>query len=141
LTKDDDFMSQLQRWRESMEHFNSRHPVALVVEDDTDQRLLLATLLEESEMRVVECESAEAAMCLLDRIGDDVRLLFADVQLAGVMSGADLAAEAKQRFPNMRVVVTSGQFRPERLPPDAKFMPKPWRALDVLREAERSLAA
>ena len=124
-----------------MEHHNSRHPVALVVEDDIDQRLLLATLLEEAELDVVECESAEAAICLLDRIGDKVRRLFADVQLAGVMSGADLAMQAKRRFPDMRVVVTSGQNRPDRLPPDTKFMPKPWRALDVLREAERSVAA
>jgi DNA-binding NtrC family response regulator len=124
-----------------MDGYGSRHPVALVVEDDTDQRLLLAMLLEESEMQVVECETAEAAICLLDRIGDKVRLLFADVQLAGVLSGADLAVEAKQRFPDMRVVVTSGKLHPDKLPPDAKFIPKPWRALDVLREAELSMAA
>ena len=114
-------------------------PLALVVEDDANQRALLALLLEESEMRVLECASAEAAVCLLDEIGEEVRLLFTDVRLAGVMNGAVLAARAKQRFPEMNVVVTSGQPRPQQVPEDARFLPKPWCALDVLREAERSI--
>ncbi len=115
--------------------------LALVVEDEVYERLLLATLLEECEMRVLECESAEAAVCLLDRMGDQIRLLFTDVQLAGAMNGATLAVEAKQRFPRMKVIVTSGRECPEGLPPDAKFMPKPWVPLDVLREAEMSRVA
>jgi DNA-binding NtrC family response regulator len=124
-----------------MEYGVSRRAIALVVEDDPNQRQLLAALLEESEMRVLECESAEAAMCLLDRVGVDVCLLVTDVNLAGVMSGAFLAAHAKQCFPDMNVIVTSGQSRPQYLPEDMKFMPKPWRAIDVLREAERAIAA
>jgi len=120
---------------------SSRRPLALVVEDDPNQRVLLATLLEESEMRVLECESAEAAVCLLDTVGHEIRLLITDVGLAGVMSGTVLASEAKRRFPDLHVIVTSGRAAPERLPNDAKFMPKPWRALDMLREAERSMSA
>ena len=59
-----------------------RHPLALVVEDDDNQRALLSTLLEESEMEVLECDSAEAAVSVLDRIGESVCLLFTDVKLA-----------------------------------------------------------
>jgi hypothetical protein len=55
------------------------------------------------------------------------------------MSGATLAAKAKDRFPNIDVVVTSGSLPPE-LPAEAKFMPKPWRPLDVLREAQHAIA-
>jgi DNA-binding NtrC family response regulator len=124
-----------------MGHTSSQRALALVVEDDRNQRQVLAVLLEESEMRVIECESAEAALCLLDRVGGEVRFLLTDVKLAGVMNGAVLAAEAKQRFPKMNVVVTSAHSRPKQLPADMKFMPKPWRALDVLREAERSVLA
>jgi hypothetical protein len=51
------------------------------------------------------------------------------------MGGAALAAKAKDRFPQMDVVVTSSS-----LPPDAKFMPKPWRPLDVLREVQRVIS-
>jgi DNA-binding NtrC family response regulator len=116
-----------------------RHHLALIVEDDDNQRALLSMLLEESEMEVLECDSAEAAVSVLDRIGESVCFLFTDVKLAGAMSGAALAAKAKERFPQMDVVVTSG-FLPRELPGDAKFMPKPWRALDVLREAQRAIS-
>jgi DNA-binding NtrC family response regulator len=116
-----------------------RHPLALIVEDDDNQRALLSMLLEESEMEVLECDSAEAAVSVLDRIGESVCFLFTDVKLAGAMSGAALAAKAKERFPQMDVVVTFG-FLPRELPGDAKFMPKPWRALDVLREAQRAIS-
>lgn len=124
-----------------MGRVSSRCALALIVEDDQNQRQVLAVLLEECEMRVLECESAEAALCVLNRVGSDVRLLLTDVELAGVMNGAALAAEAKQRFPEINVIVTSGHSRPKHLPADMKFMPKPWRALDVLREAERSVSA
>ena len=116
-----------------------RHPLALVVEGDDNQRALLSMLLEESEMEVLECDSAEAAVSVFDSIGKSVCFLFTDVKLAGTMSGAALAAKAKERFPQMDVIVTSGSLPPE-LPADAKFMPKPWRALDVLREAQRAIS-
>jgi DNA-binding NtrC family response regulator len=112
-------------------------PLALVVEDDADQRDLLATLLEESEVRVFQCESAEAAMVVLDQIGSEIALMITDVQLAGMMDGTELARRAKALFPHMSVIVTSGRDLPSRIPPDATFFPKPWRALDVLREAAR----
>ena len=51
-------------------------PVALVVEDDAMQRELVAMLLQESEMGVIQCENAEAALDVLEKMGalfvDDV---------------------------------------------------------------------
>jgi CheY-like chemotaxis protein len=116
-------------------------PLALIVEDDSAQREILNVLLEESEIKVLECESAEAAVLLLEKVGPHLCLLFTDVQLAGHMDGATLAVFAKQHFPNLPVIVTSGRPCPKQLPSGAKFMPKPWRALDVLREAESAALA
>jgi len=65
-------------------------------------------------------------------------LVFTDVNLAGHMTGTELAELAKSRFPDMTVIVTSGSNAPE-LPAGAMFMLKPWRALDILREAERAI--
>ena len=112
-------------------------PIALVVEDDELQRELVATLLEESGMGVVECDSAESALRVLERMGGCLAMMFTDVNLAGALDGMALAAFARQRFPNLHVVITSGADSGERVPPGAKFMPKPWRPLDVLREAAR----
>jgi two-component system cell cycle response regulator CpdR len=44
-------------------------PIAWVVDDDALQRLTVVTLLEGTDMNVVQCESGEAAESILNRIG------------------------------------------------------------------------
>lgn len=114
---------------------------ALVVEDDSMQREMISTLLEESNYDVIQCESAEAAELVLQRLSHVLALMITDVALAGRMSGVELAHIAKSRNPGLDVVVTSGRELPEPLPDGAKFWAKPWAALDVLREAEWAQAA
>ena len=112
---------------------------ALIVEDDPTQREMMSLLLEESDYDVISCESAEAAELVLKRSAGRVVLLMTDVQLAGRMSGVELAHIAKQRNPRLNVVVTSGRPLSQPLPENAKFWSKPWAPLDVLREAETAL--
>ena len=113
---------------------------ALVVEDDAELRWLTATLLEESEFDIVECESAEAALAVMLIRGPDVTMIFADIRLPGVMDGVDLAREVKMRWPHLTVVLTSGNpgERINHLPPGVLYMPKPWQPLNVLMVAERA---
>ena len=113
-------------------------PIALVVEDDMLQREGVAALLEESEMGVVQCDTAEEALRVLEKLGEYVSLIFTDVKLNGKIDGVELAHFSTQRYPTIRVIVTSGLALTRRLPDGVKFMPKPWLPLDVLREAERS---
>ena len=110
---------------------------ALVVEDDPMQREMICLLLEESEMDVIECESAEAAELVLEQADASLVLLMTDVQLAGLMNGVDLAHVAKKYNPDMDVIVTSGRPLRQELPDGAKFWTKPWAPLDVIREAEK----
>jgi CheY-like chemotaxis protein len=114
--------------------------IALIVEDDAEIRLLTTTVLEESELEIIECESAEAALAIMLLRGQDVAMIFADIRLSGVMDGIDLAREAKMRWPHLTVILTSGNAgeRLEQLPPDVDYMPKPWRPLDLLTAAERA---
>jgi DNA-binding NtrC family response regulator len=114
--------------------------IALIVEDDADLRWLTATLLEESELDIIECESAEAALATMLIRGKDVTMIFADIRLPGVMDGVDLAREVKMRWPHLTVVVTSGNpgERLEHLPTGVIYMPKPWQPLNVLMVAERA---
>jgi two-component system, cell cycle response regulator CpdR len=113
-------------------------PIALVVENDFFQREMAVALLDESGMDVMQCESAEEAMSVLQKMGRRIALMFTDVNLAGRMNGVQLAHFAKQRFASLHVIVTSGLSLRESLPVGALFLPKPWLSLDVLREAERS---
>ena len=112
---------------------------ALVVENDEMRRTLVITLLEESEMNVIQCESAEAAVDVLDQSGGRLSVIFTDVELAGIMDGIELAHIARQRFPDLHIVVTSGTPRIRRLPDGTTFMARPWSAADVLLEARKSL--
>jgi two-component system cell cycle response regulator CpdR len=109
---------------------------ALIVEDDPMQREMICLLLEESDYDVIQCESAEAAELIVDKVGGCLSLLMTDVNLAGQMNGVELAHIAKLRNPRLDVVVTSGRPLKQALPDGAKFWPKPWAALDVLREAQ-----
>jgi DNA-binding NtrC family response regulator len=116
--------------------------VALVVEDDPDVRDLAAALLEETDLRVVTCEDAETALAVMVREGENVALVFSDVRLPGLLDGIDLARRVKALWPHVSIVVTSGYAarRPDKLPDNVAYMPKPWLALDVLMQAERASA-
>ncbi len=118
-------------------------PVALIVEDDIDQRELIGTIVEESGVRVIECESGEAAMMVMEEIGERTIFLLSEVRLAGAMDGVDLACAVGSRWPHTRLVTISddGAARPRALPPGSRHLTKPWRALDVIIELERAIDA
>lgn len=116
----------------------SHAPVALVVEDDAAIRDLATAVLEETDLGVIACESAEDALTVLERDDVTVALLFADIRLPGAMDGVTLAKAVERRWPDVRVIVTSGLKQDVSLPRGAVFMQKPWRALDVLVQAERA---
>jgi DNA-binding NtrC family response regulator len=123
---------------------NALHPephLALIVEDDRDVRDLAAALLEETPLDVVEVKSAEAALECLQERGVEVAMLFADVSLPGDMNRVHLAKAACKLCPTVRVVLTSGDpdAGPADLPEGVTFMPKPWRGLDVLVQAEKAI--
>lgn len=113
--------------------------LAIVVEDEADIREIAETLLGETQLEVIGCASAEEALSVLQQRGGEVAMVFADIRLAGAMDGLQLVRAISTLWPRARLVVTSGQGvrRPE-LPRDAVFIAKPWRAVDVLVEAERA---
>src|SRR5258708_35548854 len=99
---------------------------ALIVEDDFAQREMISLLLEESDYDVIQCESAEAAELVLARNGGALSLLITDVNLAGPMTGVELAFIAKQQLPTLDVVATPGRPMARALPDGAQFCPNPW---------------
>jgi DNA-binding response OmpR family regulator len=81
----------------------------LVVEDDVLVRLAVAEHLRECGYRVLETGSAEDARAVFET-REPVDVMFSDVQLAGRWSGTDLAAWVRERFPLVKVILTSGAF-------------------------------
>ena len=112
----------------------------LVVEDEPELRHLAATVIEETDLDVVEIETADAALSFLQDHADEVVMVFTDVTLPGRADGVDLTLACAARWPYIRVLVTSGRVRlpKDGLPKTARFLPKPWRALDVLVAVEKA---
>src|SRR5262249_22174147 len=65
-------------------------------------------------------------------------MLITDVKLDGKIDGLELANFVRQSYPEIQLVVTSGDA-PARLPDIATFVPKSWRREDMLCQARRVL--
>ena len=112
----------------------------LVVEDDPLLRMDAALMFEEAGLSVVELESADEALVYVFEQANDVGAIFTDVQFAGEADGFDLAGAVATHWPHITVLVTSGRVRPPcDLPKSVRFVPKPWRPLDVLTAMQNAV--
>jgi two-component system, response regulator PdtaR len=113
------------------------HPMALVVDDEELLRLYAGGVLEDHGFNVVEAENAAAALNVLEA-NSNVRLLFTDIQMPGKLNGVDLAREVHARWPDVLLVITSGQTRPNPadIPDDGRFIRKPYCAADLISEVD-----
>jgi DNA-binding NtrC family response regulator len=109
--------------------------VTLLVEDDALQREIMAELLKDEGFEVVECSTAEAAELIISTSGTELRALIADNNLAGTMSGVQLAEYARGKYPRMKIIVMSGN-QVRRIPSHTVFLHKPF-SPTVLLEAVR----
>jgi len=117
-----------------------RRPRILVVDDDPLLRLTAALLLEEAGHDVVEAASGDEAYALIEAESGRFTHLFTDVQMPGILDGLRLARLVSTFYPEVTVVVTSGDAS---LDDDvqehcARFIPKPWTPIDVLNLVTRS---
>ena len=117
-----------------------RKPVILVVEDQPDERFLAATLLEDTGFTVIEAETAESALAILNERGDEVSVVFSDVRTPGPIGGFELARIIGVTWPRLRLLMNSGDAgdQPSDLRVSAPFIPKPWRAEDILAWVEQA---
>jgi CheY-like chemotaxis protein len=115
----------------------------LVVEDNVDMRLLSIAALRDLGYRPVEAANGKDALRLLDD-EPSVKLLFSDVLLPGGMTGFDLAREAAQRRPDLKVLFTSGYTEKAVMPDDVaergwQLVPKPYRWAELGRKIAAAL--
>ncbi|WP_407159287.1 ATP-binding protein [Bradyrhizobium sp. STM 3557] len=107
----------------------------LVLEDDDDVRTYSVEILRELGYRVVEAHDGPSALRLLERQGR-VDLLFTDVVLPGGMTGAQVAEQARDLKPNLKVLFTTGYARNAiihqgRLDKGVRLITKPFSSADL----------
>jgi signal transduction histidine kinase len=117
----------------------------MVVEDNEDVRAFTAQVLGDLGYRVSAAPDGKRALELLTELGG-VDLLFTDVGLPDGMSGRELAAEAQRRWPQLRVLYTTGYARNSiihhgRLDPGVALIPKPFTQASLARKVRSVLEA
>jgi CheY-like chemotaxis protein len=116
----------------------------LFVEDDDMVRAYVVNELKTLGYRVIEAPNGPAALDLLRQPGD-IHLLFTDVVMPGGMFGPELARQAAQLRPGLKVLFTSGYTQnPVKAPDglgDARILTKPFRRHDLAAMLRSALSA
>jgi PAS domain S-box-containing protein len=122
---------------------HGRGESVLVVEDNAALRRVVTRQLGELGYRVLAAENAAAGLELLDR--QSIDLLLTDIVMPGGINGRELARRARQRWPGIKIVFTSG-FSEARLNGDAgplaactPLLSKPYRKEDLASAAREAL--
>jgi CheY-like chemotaxis protein len=97
----------------------------LIAEDEALIRLDAVSILEEAGFTVFEANGADNAIHLLEQ-HEEICLIFMDIDMPGSMDGLKLAHYVHDRWPPVKIVVTSGhaQVKGKELPEGGVFMPK-----------------
>ena len=117
----------------------------LLVEDESSVRAFVKIALQRFGYRVVEADSAEAALILLKEFEGPIDLLLTDVVLPGI-DGRELAAHVGRERPNTRVLFMSGYARglgssDGRLDAGVQLLEKPFTAQTLLTRMRQLLGA
>ena len=108
----------------------------LVVEDEDAVRRLAVEGLQELGYKVVEAESGQAGLAMLERT-PEVKMVFTDIVMPN-MNGRQMTDEALKRRPDLRVLYTTGYTRNAvvhngTLDPGVKLLGKPYTLAQLAR--------
>lgn len=119
---------------------DSRMPAILVVEDEPLLMMDAVDIVADAGFRAYEATNAKSAIAILERC-DDILVVFTDIHLAGGIDGLKLARTVRDRWPPIKLLVSSGRVlaREEDMPAASLFLPKPYRADQVHRMLDRLL--
>ncbi len=113
----------------------------LLVEDDPSVRVLLRDLLSLRGYTIIDAEDAREGLLKLSQARANIDLLLTDIVMPG-MNGREMAEQALQMKPTLKIIFTSGYtedecLRQQVLQGEAHFLQKPFvpqKLLEKLRE-------
>jgi DNA-binding NtrC family response regulator len=125
---------------------SARATTILIVEDEALTRIALSDYLQDRGFKVYEAPSTKDAIAILEKLGDGIDLVFADIQLSGVINGIGLATWLRNKRPDIKVVLTSGYAALKATSGQnalisAPFVEKPYMLPDVEKLLRKTLAS
>ena len=104
-----------------------KHPVIVLVEEETTERKAIAHHLQDAGFAVVEATDTDEAMTSLEQ-RSDVQGLVTDAHVPGNIDGFELAGLVRKRWPTIAVVMMSGHSDPSSgpVPEGGEFIAKPY---------------
>ena len=110
----------------------AKAPAVLVVEDEPLIRIGAVRMIEDAGFEVIEAANADDAIRILER-RRDIRVIFTDVHMPGSMDGLKLAHAVRDRWPPIKIIVTSGResITEQDLPEGGRFFAKPYNPTQI----------
>jgi CheY-like chemotaxis protein len=115
--------------------------VVLVVEDSPLILMNALDLVTNAGFEGVGAASADEAIAILEARAD-IRLVFTDVEMPGIIDGVKLAHYIRNRWPPIHLIVASGTaiHGGNQLPTGSMFFSKPYDSNTLIKEMSRMLA-
>jgi CheY-like chemotaxis protein len=112
---------------------STKTAAVLIVEDESLVRIGAVNIIEDPGFEVIEAASADEAMRILE-FRSDVRVVFTDIHMPGSMDGLKLAHAVRNRWPPIKIIVTSGRelIAEQDLPEGGRFFAKPYNLNEIL---------
>lgn len=112
----------------------------LVVEDELLIRIMLSESLRDAGYHVIEANSADEALSLLESFAPD--LILSDVRMPGTLDGMGLLSTVKNSHPEIPVIIASAHFESHVAIASgaADFVAKPYTCELVVKIVEKQLA-
>ena len=116
----------------------------LIVEDDVLVRKCVIAQVRSLGYRTLAAANASEALAIIDQ-GEEINLLFTDVMMPGLISGRQLAIEALNRKPSLKVLYTSGysesaMVQDGYLDAGVLLLAKPYRKIELAKMIRTALA-
>jgi DNA-binding NtrC family response regulator len=110
----------------------------VIAEDEVLLRTLAVEDLEDAGFRTFAAENAVAALDICKSRHEMIDVLFTDIRMPGSMDGLELAHRVHERWPDIAIIIVSGNIFVSRdeLPEGARFLPKPYdmhKIVDIVR--------
>jgi CheY-like chemotaxis protein len=104
----------------------SHRATVLIVEDEFLIAINASAVFEKAGFDTVEASNADEAIAVLQE--RDVDVVFTDIRMPGSMDGLKLARYVRDRWPPIKIMVTSGHHPIQNgdLPDGGVFLPKPY---------------